>query len=215
MDGFSGCRASFFNSVPERYDRCRPSYPLVAVQSMLDRASSPGSVLEIGSGTGKFTERLVELGHAVTCVEPGEGLIHVAAAKLGASVSFLNVPWGPGLVPDQAFSAVFSAQAFHWIGPAGLPAVAQALQSGGVFAMVWNSDRADVGDLSQVFDPIWDKYRPDERIEESPSSRDECAAALSASLLFRDYREDEFQWSAVYSAEEYAGLLSTYSDVGS
>ncbi|MFX9246823.1 class I SAM-dependent methyltransferase, partial [Acinetobacter baumannii] len=82
-------------------------------------------------GTGRFTERLWEAGCRVTCVEPGANLVEVARRKFGDEIEFVVSPWTASLVSPRHFSAVFSAQAFHWVGPAGFGAVAEALKPEG------------------------------------------------------------------------------------
>ena len=58
------------------YDQHRPSYPLEAVSSFLHSLGIEGAkgarILEIGAGTGKFTELLAarEEGYEITAVEP-------------------------------------------------------------------------------------------------------------------------------------------------
>ena len=208
-------RAGFFDTVAELYDAYRPSYPIEAVMATYARAMCEGPVLEIGSGTGRFTERLVDVAGSITCVEPGANLIEVARRKFDDKVSFVCSTWNGAEVQSEFYSACFSAQAFHWVGPAGFPKVHRALKPGGVFAMVWNSDRTEGGDFKELLDPIWKKYSPNDLLTPSPSSRDECRVALAASPLFEAFSADDFPWKQAYTTSEYLALLATYSDVGS
>ena len=62
-----------FAAVADIYDRVRPSYPLEAAEWMTGRLAS--TVVELGAGTGKFTDRLVELGHDVLATDPLEEML--------------------------------------------------------------------------------------------------------------------------------------------
>src|SRR3954468_20172934 len=66
-------QALSFASVADAYDRARPSYPMEAVAWMVGRR--PATVVEVGAGTGKLTDRLVELGHDVLATDPLEVML--------------------------------------------------------------------------------------------------------------------------------------------
>src|SRR3954462_9528394 len=69
----SADRALSFASVADAYDRARPSYPREAVEWLTGRA--PATVVELGAGTGKLTDRLVEIGHDVLATDPLEEML--------------------------------------------------------------------------------------------------------------------------------------------
>lgn len=132
---------SVFDGVAAEYDAARPGYSpeLVdaAVQAgALDRDSS---VLEIGSGTGKLTELLVERGLRVRAIEPGANLIAAARRRLGpaAAVRFDNGRFEDADLPAGSHDAVFSATAFHWVEPqVGWTKVASVLKPRGLLALL-------------------------------------------------------------------------------
>src|SRR5690349_1762190 len=81
---------------------------------MLAGATRPvEDVADVGAGTGKLTERLVELAPRVTAFEPDDGML----AELGR-----QVPQGGRQqaraeslpVPDDSFDALTVGQAWHW-----------------------------------------------------------------------------------------------------
>jgi ubiquinone/menaquinone biosynthesis C-methylase UbiE len=73
-----------FDLDAEAYDAFRSSYP----PSLIDRAIERGNlgsgsrVLEVGSGTGKLTELLVERGLTVDAIDPGANMIAVAQRRI-------------------------------------------------------------------------------------------------------------------------------------
>ena len=126
-----------FDLAAEAYDSVRSSYPA----SLLDRAIQRGNlgagsrVLEVGCGTGKLTELLVERGLGVDAVDPGTNMIAVAQRRVGKTdaVSFHLGRFEDVDLPDKSFDAVFSATAFHWVDPAvGWAKAAAYLRIGGL-----------------------------------------------------------------------------------
>jgi len=128
--------ARSFGTVAASYDRGRPSYPAEALTWAL--GEKPLRVLELGAGTGKLTEVLVELGHEVFATEPDEQMLDVLCAKLPdvrATVgSAEQIPVG-----DQQYDVVIAGQAFHWFDQeAALSEISRVLAKGGRLVLVWN-----------------------------------------------------------------------------
>lgn len=129
-----------FGTVAASYDRGRPSYPREAVAWAL--GTSPGQkplrVLELGAGTGKLTEVLLELGHDVFATEPDERMLDVLSAKLPdvrATVGDAEqIPVG-----DQQYDVVIAGQAFEWFDQAvALPEISRVLAPGGRLVLLGN-----------------------------------------------------------------------------
>ena len=76
-----------FDAVAEAYDAVRPGYPesLVDLACTLGGLEAGSRVLEIGCGTGKLTEALVERGLRVDAVDPGPSMIELARRRTGHS----------------------------------------------------------------------------------------------------------------------------------
>ena len=128
--------ARSFASVADAYDRARPSYPIEAVAWMVGRR--PATVVEVGAGTGKLTDRLLELGHDVLATDPLEEMLqhlrlrHPQARVVGAPAE--AVP-----VATRSVDCVVAAQAFHWFDTdAALKEAARMLKPEGRIALVWN-----------------------------------------------------------------------------
>src|SRR3954469_19212284 len=87
-------RARSFAAVADAYDRSRPSYPREAAEWLTSR--TPSTVVELGAGTGKLTDVLVELGHDVLATDPlDEMLAHLRLrqpALRGASAPADPIP---------------------------------------------------------------------------------------------------------------------------
>ncbi len=129
-------RARSFGGVADAYDRGRPSYPDAAVTWLV--GPTPVTVLELGAGTGKLTERLVAAGHDVLATDPDEAMLTVLRRHLP---DVRTAACGAEAIdaPDRSVDVVVAAQSYHWFDlEAALPEIARVLRPGGVLAAVWN-----------------------------------------------------------------------------
>ena len=128
--------ATSFGSVADAYARGRPDYPLAAAAWMT--GSSPATVVELGAGTGKLTDRLVELGHDVLATDPSDEML----AHLRLRYPDMRVATAPAEavpVATRSVDVVVAAQAFHWFDPVpALREAARMLKPEGRIALCWN-----------------------------------------------------------------------------
>lgn len=136
MDDDLQRRARSFGGVADAYDRGRPSYPDDAVRWLV--GDKPVTVLELGAGTGKLTERLVALGHDVHATEPDEAMLAVLRDRVpGVRASRTSAEEIP--LADRSVDVVVAAQSLHWFDPeAAFTEIARVLRPGGHLAAVWN-----------------------------------------------------------------------------
>lgn len=132
--------AKSFLEAGEDYDRFRPGFPDAAADAIID--APVRVVLDLGAGTGKFTERLIDRASQVIAVEPSERMLAVLRAKL-PGVEALTGTAEVLPVPDAGVDVVTVAQAFHWFDRE--PACAEirrVLVPGGVLGLLWNHSDA-------------------------------------------------------------------------
>jgi SAM-dependent methyltransferase len=129
-------RATSFGAWADEYDEWRPTYPDAAVDWLVP----PGGarVVEVGAGTGKLTDRLIERGLALDVVEPDGRMLSVINQRhprlrthqTGAA----TLPFG-----DATVDAVLVADAWHWFPKTEAAAeVARVLRPQGWLGCVWN-----------------------------------------------------------------------------
>jgi len=134
-------RARGFDRVAEQYERARPGYAPAAVRHVarvlgLRRGRT---VVELGSGTGKFTRAIQPTGAAVVAIEPIPGM-RAVFRRVVPEVAVV-----PGMaesipLPDRFATAVVAAQSFHWFrGRSAVREIARVLRPGGGLALVWNT----------------------------------------------------------------------------
>jgi len=209
-----------FEEVPELYERARPLYPPELFDDLVAYAGlDAGSrVLEIGCGTGQATLPLAQRGLEVVCVELGAGLAAVARRKLARfpRVEVVHGVFEDWEAEEASFDAAVAFTAFHWLDPeAKYAKPARLLRPGGALAVA-ETDHVQV----EGGDPFWAEVQADYDAivpseDNRPPSRPEEVGDLRAELeetgLFGEVEVRRYLADVTYSAEEYIGVLDTYS----
>ncbi|GAP85927.1 putative methyltransferase protein [Rosellinia necatrix] len=129
------------------YDAHRPSYPHEAVETFLQNLKIAGqdevNVLEVASGTGKFTELLAVRPerYTVKAVEPHGPMREKLAQKDLRGVEVLNGKADKMPVESEWGDVCIAAQSFHWFATSeALKEIHRVLRPGAVLGMIWNID---------------------------------------------------------------------------
>jgi SAM-dependent methyltransferase len=228
VSGHSGEREALrqaFEAAAAHYHQARPDYPealydcLVSLTGLRDGAR----LLEVGGGTGKGTLPLARRGYRITVVELGAQLAERARANLaafdGVDVVTGNFEtWPPA--GSGPFDLVFSATAWHWIDPAVKYQRAWELLRPGGHLAIWGTQHIFPADadpffrgIQDVYDEIGEGLPPGDDSRHRPALEDIAGwrDEIAATGLFGDAEVRRFGWEAVYTAEEYIGLLNTFS----
>lgn len=211
--------ATIFDEDAEGYDRARPGYPpeLFADLVALTGLRAGDLVVEIGSGTGKATVSLVELGLRVVGTEPGSSLAAVARAKFtdADAVEFVASTFEEWRA-DERYAMVFAATSWHWVDPAvGFAKAAEVLRPGGVLAVVTTHHVAPVGAGDPFFAAVQPVYEAVGEARDGallpPDRIPDLTREMTVSGLFVPVGSRQYVWEASYSVAEYLDVLLTYS----
>ena len=129
-----------FSSGAQIYARGRPDYPAeLLLWLTADLGIAPGKLaVDLGAGTGKFTQLLARTGAELVAVEPVEAM----RAQLAKSLPAVRVLAGDAAAIPLATAsadALICAQAFHWFATeAALEEIHRVLKPGGALGLVWN-----------------------------------------------------------------------------
>jgi SAM-dependent methyltransferase len=147
-----------FEAAVEHYGRGRPTYPDDALGYVVRELgiTEGRDVLELGAGTGKFTELIVHSGARITAIEPVDAM-RTALERACPTVTVLDGTAEAIPLPDASADAVIAAQAFHWFdGGRALPEIHRVLRPDGLLGMIWNV-RDDASDWAERLTAIFDR----------------------------------------------------------
>ena len=151
-----------YSRAVEHYRRGRPSYPDDAVEYVVQELGigEGRDVLELGAGTGKFTELIALSGARVTAVEPVAAMREALEANC-PTVSVLDGAAEAIPLPDGSVDAAVAAQSFHWFdGDRALPEIHRVLRKGEHLGLMWNV-RDEASDWSERLTAIFDRLAGD------------------------------------------------------
>lgn len=215
-----------FGEDPELYDRARAGYADAVVDRVLDFAGLAGgvghSILEVGAGTGKATVAFAARGFRVLALEPSAEMAAVARRNCGPfpEVEFVQTGFEDWPVRVAGFDLVVSAQAWHWVDPAGRAAkAAEALVGGGSLALLWHRTAWSDEPLREEMDEIYRRLVPDLRAANpgcpGVGTRHEDGGVLeeiAATGLFERPEERVHPWPFRFTADGLVALLATQSN---
>jgi ubiquinone/menaquinone biosynthesis C-methylase UbiE len=218
--GWTKRKAESFDRVAEAYDHYRPGYPEAAIDYIISTSQIPegGKILEVGTGTGKATLPFARRGYLIHCVDQGKNLLEVARRNLAAypSVTFENADFNTWEGPEAAFDLVISAQAWHWMDvSSSYKKAASVLKQEGAIALFWNKPTIPDKPVQHAVQEVYERVVPDLAREGPNYSEEEIAqlkSEIESSGYFHNLNIWRYPWSQRYSADEYLGLLGTFSD---
>eukprot|EP01095_Lingulamoeba_sp_RSL-Kostka_P006057 TRINITY_DN1867_c0_g1_i1.p1 TRINITY_DN1867_c0_g1~~TRINITY_DN1867_c0_g1_i1.p1 ORF type:complete len:275 (+),score=83.44 TRINITY_DN1867_c0_g1_i1:194-1018(+) len=144
-----------FNAQVDVYSKARPSYTKSCSESLLKNVGvlsydnegevvidNDKKILEIGAGTGKFTEILVNYikPENYVAVEPSEGMVDKFKEIFG-SRNYDIIKSDATSLPfdDESIDVILMAQCFHWFANEdSLKEMHRVLKSNGKLGFIWN-----------------------------------------------------------------------------
>lgn len=145
-----------FSLGAELYQQVRPSYPpeiLVWLQDQL-KVGENSTVIDLGSGTGKFLPFLLQTQAKVIAVEPVTAMREQLEQRY-STVECLQTSSDQLLVKDESINAIICAQSFHWFSNIEtLKEMYRVLIPEGHLGLVWNQRDVTVDWVKTLADEI-------------------------------------------------------------
>lgn len=154
-----------FDGKGEIYAKARPKYAAGLFEYLKDtlNVAADSIFADVGSGTGIFTEQLLDCKYKVFAVEPNADMRKKAEEKLSGNKNFVSVNGNDGNigVPDNSVDFVTAAQSFHWFnGDAFKGECKRILKPGGKVILVYNS-RDVTAECTKALVSLRRKYNPE------------------------------------------------------
>ncbi|MBS5938978.1 class I SAM-dependent methyltransferase [Clostridium sp.] len=126
------------------YSEARPSYSKALFDYLvnIEKINKDSFIADIGSGTGKFSESLLNFGFKVFAVEPNKDMRTEAEKLLSLSSNFISINGTDSntTLKDNSIDYITVAQAFHWFNPVAFKEECQRiLKENGKVILVWNN----------------------------------------------------------------------------
>ncbi|OED34074.1 hypothetical protein AB832_08205 [Flavobacteriaceae bacterium (ex Bugula neritina AB1)] len=154
-----------FDGLSEDYDKYRPRYPDSLVQVICNSVSGKKklSVVDAGSGTGIFLEKLISfmgLDNEYTAIELSNDMINIGRSK------FPFVNWVEGkaesLLHDiNEINLIVFAQSFQWMDrDKVLSILSEKMNKGDVIAIIQNNRNFHESVFLDEYESLLEKYSP-------------------------------------------------------
>lgn len=135
-----------FSSRVDNYVRHRPGYPFEIIDLLRRECglTTESVVADLASGTGIFTQLLLENGNRVYGVEPNAGMRRAGEQFLAGYPEFTSVSGTAEAttLPDRSIDFITAAQAAHWFDrEKACREFLRILRPGGWVVLLWNERR--------------------------------------------------------------------------
>lgn len=211
-------RGDFTQLASNYHHRVGYSHQLLrSIAALLGKPLQTLKVADVGAGTGKLTEELLEIGLTVTAVEPNdamrtEGMKHVT----GHGVNWRKGSGEATQLPDAAFDWVLMGSSFHWVDlQKGLKEFHRILKPGGAFTAIWNPRDLERSELQTRIDKKFKEMIP--TLNRVSSGGKGYAAdwftQLASTPHFKDVLFLETKMDVSMTKDRYMGIWESVNDV--
>lgn len=198
----------------------RPGYSKVVLECLKNHIFNTigeGKVADIGAGTGKLTENLVEIGLNGFAVEPNEAM-RDEAAKHSWGEKFI---WSEGYaettkLQDNCVSWVLMGSSFHWAdSKLAVKEFHRILVPGGFFTAIWNPRDIESSELHQrIEEAVYSEVPTMKRVSSGKSiSTEEMKEKLLEGGYFKDILFTEAPHVEIMTKERYMNTWKSVNDI--
>jgi ubiquinone/menaquinone biosynthesis C-methylase UbiE len=132
-----------FTNKAQDYAKYRPTYPQECINYLIKNMKIKNKIIaDIGSGTGKFTELILDYIKKVYAVEPNRYMRRQAEKLLNKNKKFISINGSAENtnLKNNSLDIIISAQAFHWFDLNKTKIeFRRILKSNSKIILIWNS----------------------------------------------------------------------------
>ncbi len=199
-----------FDGKSEIYAKARPKYSEELIDFIKESFTNNCVFADIGSGTGIFTEQLLNCGYEVFAVEPNTDMRQKAEEKLCGICGYhsINSTAENTTLEDNSIDCITVAQAFHWFDAEHFKKECKRiLKPDGKILIIYNS-RVEDAECTKALTELRKKYCPEFRGFSGGIKDDDCVRFFDGNCRILRYDN-----SQKYDKESYKNRLlsSSYS----
>lgn len=141
------------------YARYRPSYPIEAIDAVLDGFTAP-RVADLGAGTGISSVLLADAGAQVLAIEPNAAMRGSIPSR--PEIVVIDGTAEATTLPARSVDVITAFQAYHWFDPDRvLPEAERIGRPRARFAAVWN-ERDESDPFVRAYSDVIRRYTSDD-----------------------------------------------------
>ncbi len=197
----------------------RPGYSKVALECLKNYVFNmvgEGKVADIGAGTGKLTENLIEIGLRGYAVEPNCAMRAEAAKNPGG-----GYVWSEGTAEDTGLEDncvhwVLMGSSFHWADSAkAVREFYRILIPGGFFTAIWNPRDIESSELhKRIEDAVYGELPEMKRVSSGKTvSTEEMKEKLLSGGYFKNILSVEAPHVELMTKERYMNIWKSVNDI--
>lgn len=195
----------------------RPGYSKVVLECLKNyvfNSAGEGKVADIGAGTGKLTENLMEIGLNGYAVEPNDAMRAEASKAAGFA-------WSEGTaestgLDDNCVSWALMGSSFHWADSAlAVKEFYRILVPGGFFTAIWNPRDIESSELhKRIEDAVYSEVPGMKRVSSGKTvSTEEMKEKLLSGGYFKDILFVEVPHFELMTKERYMNTWKSVNDI--
>ncbi|KAA1037625.1 class I SAM-dependent methyltransferase [Macrococcus equipercicus] len=202
-----------FTNKAEIYELGRPSYPDALLAFMKDRfiITEQTVIADIGAGTGKFTEKLLDLGCHVIAIEPNQAMANeLRDGLMCGQLSISERPAEHTELDDNSVDMITAAQSFHWFEVHHFKKECQRILAGnGPVCLIWNS-RIEEAPINKKTHAVFKQHCPDFK---GFSGGEDSGEGVISDFFEGDFELFEFDYPLDYTLKKFVGrcVSASYS----
>lgn len=191
----------------EIYDKYRPHYQaqhLNKIIKLCDFCDSNISVAEFGSGTGKFTELLINQGYKVYAVEPNKDMRRIALSKFKKSQNYIaiNATAENCTLSSKSIDLIVAAQSFHYFDTKkAKKEFKRIIKPNGKVCLIWNFKSRDSNLIKEYEELIYNYHSKNIQ----PSHAQDNMNEQVFKKFFSTYEEVIMDNSQIFTFDEFWG----------
>lgn len=198
----------------------RPGYSKVVLECLKNHVFNTvgeGKVADIGAGTGKLTENLMEIGLSGFAVEPNEAMRAEAAKNTWGEVFC----WSEGYaetsgLEDNCVKWALMGSSFHWAdSKLAMEEFYRILVPGGFFTAIWNPRDIESSELHQrIEEAVYSEVPAMKRVSSGKAiTTEEMRDKLLYGGYFKDILFTEAPHAEIMTKERYMNTWKSVNDI--